>query len=332
MSELTELEAEIHPNLKLLSNSSDTLLEKCARKFELYKLSPDTQRQEAKSISSHEELMYFNAGDTHLDFGTVTGIGTQEYLVSGNKNAAMMKMFLAWENSIDDESSSGDRKNFWNALGALDSFIGLRHTALGNYDLAVFDDKPAAELGFIIDCGNGFSYRGFLDALLIDKMRGKLIPYEGKTTKFRNIHEAVYKNSGQGLGYSLVIDAVAQRMGRELESSFDVLYNVWKTSANEWEIFRFNKNHTQRALWIKSLLLRIQQIETYASIGYFPQHGWNCYDFFRPCKWFGVCEMDNSSLFPGVPKEKKDDPSRYQFHFKLEELIEAQLLKQESVL
>lgn len=299
----------IHPNLKLLSHSSDTLLHKCPKKYELYKLGGKLDGED---------------NDQHLTFGDVVGVGVQDYLLHSSVNSAALTMFMRWHKMLDDEDGVRDKKTFWHCLYALDKFEGLRNSQLSHYELAAFNGKPALELGFSIDLGDGFFYRGFLDALFIDKIRNSLKVYEGKTTKFRNIHAAMFQNSGQGLGYSLVVDAISKQLGMELGSSYDVLYAVYKTGAYEWETFNFSKSHTQRAMWLKNLLRDKQHIAEYAWDDYFPMHGENCFDFFRPCPHFGSCEISSWLQYP-KPVLTVDDQSKYQFHFTLEELIDAQL-------
>lgn len=323
----------IHPNLKQLSHSSDQLLHRCPRQYELYKLSPATATQELRAINQHEELYYKDEDNPHLSFGSVVGIGTQHLLCGGSYNSAVMLMLQAWEGHIDDEAGQWDKKTFWHALFALDKFIAFKQIALSNFTIATFDGKPAIELGFVIHCGGGFTYRGFLDALLIDTLRKELVVYEGKTTKSTSLHQAAYKNSGQALGYSLIIDAIIARLGLPEVGAFKVLYSIYKTKSYEWEKFDFPKTRTQRALWIRNILFNMQHIREYAEAQYFPMHGESCLAFFRPCNWFEICEMSNETMFgEELPAVKVDDPNKYQFHFDLQELIDAQIAKQEEVL
>lgn len=302
----------IHPNLKLLSHSSDVLLHKCPRKYELYKL---LGRQDGE-----------DENDEHLNFGSVLGSTVQDYLVHGDLQHAIFSAYMAWPKTIDDEAGERNKKTFWHVLFALDKFVDFRRSVLGGYELASFNGRPAVELGFTIDLGDGFFYRGFLDALLIDVARKKLKVFECKSTKFRNIHPAMFGNSGQGLGYSLVVDAITAATGYTVEAAYDVMYPVYKTTALEWEKFEFRKSHTQRATWLMDLLRDKQHVSEYAQGEYFPMHGENCYDFFRPCSHFGVCEMSNKFLIPaGKVKLNVDKPELYTFHFTLEQLIEAQL-------
>lgn len=306
---------DIHPNLKLLSHSSEVVLHRCSRKYELYKLLPAP----------------VNADDNiDFAFGTAVGAGTQEYFVSHSLSKAMFAAFLAWPTFIDNEDGQKKKKTFWHALYAVEKFILLAKTELAKYELAVFDGRPSAELGFSIDFGNGYFYRGVLDMLLLDRDKKELIVYEGKTTGSYNVHEATYKHSGQSLGYSVVVDTIAKMLGLTDSSSYSVKYCVYKTTSYEWEIFPFKKSHHQRALWIRNIMLDVQYIEERAAEQYFPMRGESCFDFFRPCPYFGFCEMSNEVIFRGKEIELvKDKEGKYTFKYSLKELIEAQLAKHE---
>ena len=318
------VDGNIHPNLKLLSHSSNVLLHKCPRKYELYKLSNKG-----------------NEATVDMSFGHLVGFGTQEYLVSGSRTAAYMSMLLNWDGDLcDDESQDAERankkkKSFWHGLIATDRFQEIAEGPLADYEVAHFPDSSgklvaANELGFTIDFSNGFTVRGFLDSLLRHKQSGALCCYEGKTTGGA-ANEASYRNSGQTLGYSLVLDAVATRLGIPLTDNFDVKTVIYQATAGEWEVFTFTKSHTQRALWLKNILLDIKHIAEYAEMEYFPMQGESCYDFFRPCEYFGVCETNNRYMFGGDEVAVKvDDESRYTFHFTLDEIIAGQLAKLEG--
>jgi hypothetical protein len=324
---LTDDAEDIHPNLKLLSHSSNKELHGCGRKYELYKLLPSSNwLYDLHPVADGEELSNLFEQEVHLDFGSLVGIGTQKYLEAGNLNHAKYEAFRHCHVDIEDTDGEKDKKTFWHVLYAIEKFSTFKQMALNQYELVYIDGKPATELGFVIDCGDGFSYRGFLDALLFDRRNQVILPYEGKTTKYRNIHESVYKHSSQALGYSLVLDTVVRLLGLSVQSSFEVLYSIYKSASFEWELMRFEKNFTQRAMWIKNLLMDKALIQFYAQQNYFPMHGEHCYSFFKPCEYFGTCEMSNSTLLGGKDAMiRKDDMSRYQFHFKLEDIIAAQL-------
>lgn len=301
----------IHPNLKQLSNSSNDTLHGCARRYELDKLS--TRKDNA-------------TGDEHLDFGKIVGLGVQELLTHGDTKRAVFAMFLKWKNMLDDDAGEGAKKTFWHALHAVDKFVGLQKGELSHYQLANLNGRPATEVGFSVDCGSGFYYRGFIDAILINTFRKKLVIYEGKTTKNRTVHEATFKNSAQGMAYSIVLDRIVEILGYALGSAYEVDYCVYKTSVMEWEIFHFLKSHTHRALWIKNILIDKKHVIEYATEEYFPMNGAYCYNFFKPCPHFDYCTISNAVLFKGAKiVERVEKKEKYDFHFNLAELVASQL-------
>lgn len=311
---------EIHPNLKKLSHSSRNTLHGCARKYELYKLAPQLGVETDVS------------GDIHLDFGKVLGAAVQDYLIHEDINHAYMNAFMGWKEIIDLEDSNilKAKKTFWHILYALDKFVFVRKTAFGHYKLAYINNRPATELGFSIDCGDGFFYRGFVDAVLIHQVKKKLVVLECKSTKSYTVNEASFKHSGQALGYSVTLDHLAPLLDFPVESSYEVFYPVYKTLPYEWEILPFTKNNTQRARWIKDLLDDKQSVIRYAEEGYFPMRGEHCYSFFRQCPYFGTCEMSTELLVGKNPEVMVEKTEKYDYHFKLSDIIDSQLAKMET--
>lgn len=309
----------MHPNLQKLSNSAQVLEETCPRLFELDRLST--------KIDDEGEAI-------HFDFGHSVGRLVQDYLITGETSAAIFKEFLRYpraliQDDLDKEATEAQhKKNFWFAINALENFVKFRLENLADYSIAIFNGKPAVELGFTIDCGDGFTYRGKLDALLVTK-GGNYACLEIKTTGARALHPAMYRNSGQGIGYSAVVDTIARALGLEERPSFPVFYPVYQTHKMEWTEFRFMKSRTSHAQWIRHLLRTIQHVAEYAEDGFFPMHGQNCFHFNRECKFFEQCEMQNKYLVG--PEEnipvKEDNPEDYPFRFTLSELIEAQLAR-----
>lgn len=318
--ECTLAPGDPHPNLKLLSHSSRVLLHKCPRKYQLYKLL-ETSREDTIDTA----------------FGNAVGTGIQEYMHSGSLPKAYMAAFLIWRLDLLEEDQKGKKKTFWHALVAIDKFaaewdFGSLHEYQLVYTQGPSGPKPAIELGFQIDFGGGFTDRGFLDALLQHKYTKEFVVYEGKTSAAFASSEAEYKNSAQHVGYSVVVDAVVAQLGLpEVTSSYKVLTNIYKSKNTEWELLEFTKTYVSRALWIRSILLDIKHILEYTEEDYFPMHGESCNDFFRPCQFFGICEMSNRVLLGGKEVTeivvKQDRPEDYQYHFTVDQLIEAQLEK-----
>lgn len=305
-----------HPNLKRLSHSSRDLLHSCPRKYYLYKM---LTNRIIRGVLEAED-------SEHLRYGDVTGFGIQQYFLHKDLDQCYWEMFKRWPGGLDDESEK--KKTFWHSLNAVDKFVPFYLDNYQHTELLHFDGIPAIELGFSIDCGDGYVYRGFLDALLIDRMNRKLIVYEGKTTGSYVTHSAMFQNSGQALGYKLVIDALVKKLGWKFQEDYSVSYCIYQTKKQEWSIMGpFMKTHVELALWVKNILMDCQLVDFYNGQDYWPQHGENCYNFGSVCQYFDICHMSDKYLL-GVEDTslivpKPEDEKKYQFKFKLEDLLET---------
>lgn len=314
----THPESNIHYMLRTVSYSGLLTLHSCPRKFELNRLTAGVKL----GVDDDEE--------GHLDFGSVVGIGIQELLVSKDMNRALFTAFISWKDNIDSERGEKSVKTFWHALQAIMKFTEIMNSSLSQYEVATFNGKPAVELGFSIDCGDGFRYRGKLDALLIHKTKREFLTLECKTTGWAYLDEAMYMNSSQGIGYGVVIDRVAQDAGYDVVNSYDTFYPVYMTKKMEWVPFRFHKSDTQRALWLQNTILDAQDIQRYSELNHFPMRGESCFSYGRQCRWFGQCTLDNGLLI-GNKEElpiKYDRIGEYPLEFSIFDLVEAQMQKE----
>lgn len=309
----TDPDSSIHYNLRTLSYSGLLTLHSCPRKFELYRLLP-------RGIETDEE--------GHLGFGAVVGNGIQELLVTRSIDKAFFRAFLDWDDELDSPRGEKHQKTFWHALQAIQNFTEVMNGPLASYEVAEFNGKPATELGYRIDLGDGFTIRGKLDALLVHRVTREFLPLECKTTGSYTVHEAMYQNSSQGLGYGVVIDTVAHQMEKET-NSYDVVYPVYQTRKSEWTVFRFNKSNNQRALWLQDILLDKQAIQQFSDLEYFPKRGESCMSFNRECPHFGLCTMSNSALIddPESIPVKLDKVTEYPLEYSIYDLIETQAAK-----
>lgn len=318
----------IHPNLGLLSYSSCCTLHTCPRKYQLRKLfSPETQTRER---------------DIHTDFGSLVGLGLQHYYLSNfDLQTTYLMMLSSWKEDLDSEEGLRDKKTFFHALLAIDKFIQVAQTRFKDYELfnvthedtlGVNGTWAGCELGFSVSFFDNFKYRGFVDILLIHKYTRKFLVIECKTTKTKRFHPAQFKNSGQGLGYSLVVDTISSKLGNKQAEAFDVVYLVWSTSEGEWNELTIEHSHTDRAQWLRNILFDIERISVYEKAGMFPMHGESCYSYFRACDYFDLCQMSDKSLQLDKAKLISDPDEKYMFHFTLEELINAQTEKHDLVL
>ena len=304
----------IDPRLTRLSYSGRGTLHSCPRRYQLEKISK-IPRQREENVT--------------LAFGTVVGIGIQYQLERRSWNDTVMAMLLAW--SVPDLFATEDRvkKGFFEAIFAVQQFSTVRETALADYDLAYTPEgKPATEFSFRITVFDQFQYRGYIDAVLSHRETGKLLVLEVKTTGYSEIHESTYGNSSQATGYSVVLDTVAPGL-----SEYEVWYLVYKTGKQEFEILPFRKLHSDRATWIRELVMDCQRIEAYEAEQHYPAYGESCRNYGRDCEFYGTCKMSTAVLSlpydPRNPAMQDRDEGNYMVELNLLDLIDTQLAKEE---
>ena len=301
--------------LKQLSYSSLLSLHSCPRKFQLYKLGAVPDSIEAEDAPR----------SVTFAFGHAVGVGVQSTLQNKSREEVLWDMFLAWDaDFLGEDTKRG--KSFFEAVIAIEQFISLRGTLLADYDLVVYEGKDAVELSFVIHCPLGYKYRGFVDAVLQHRETGEVMVLEVKTTGSRSVDVAQYKNSAQAIGYSIVLDHLFPEL-----SSYRVQYLPYLTKSREFLSMHFNKSYTQRAEWIRDLMMDINIIEAYEEADLYPMRGESCYNYFRPCEYFGSCTLstqyNTKKLTPEEELAVAEDHMKYQINVTMEQLIAAQLKK-----
>jgi len=307
-------EGTIDYRIRQLSYSSILGLHTCPRRFQLYKL-----RTTAKLDESPNQTITFA-------YGHCVGLGVQLALEGASWETIVWNLFLQWHAPLfaEGENNKGkyNGKSFFESLFATEKFIRLRESGLlKDYELVYYNGKPATELSFCINFPDGFRYRGYVDAVLRHRISGKIMVLECKTTALTALNPAMFKNSAQGIGYSIVLDVLFPEL-----SSYEVLYFVYQSGAREFTPMPFTKTYLQRALWIRELLLDIETIKSYADAGVYPMHGESCYSFFRECDYINTCTLSTQFLTKPMTENDVDDEI-YQVNVSLLDLLESQLEK-----
>ena len=312
-------EGEIDPRLKLLSHSSRTNMHKCPRKYQLYRLA-------SEQVALKEEKQ--GEQDVTFAYGHAVGVGVQSALEEKSEDRIYLDVFLAWDTDLLLETPR-QKKSFWLAVFAVQRFLNMKSQGVfEDYELVYYEGEPAVELAFQINLPGGFTYRGFLDAALQHKETKAVLVLENKTSS-GTANSTMFKNSGQALGYSVVLDKIFPKL-----SSYSVMYLVYETKTKDYVQFPFTKSLLQRALWLQELLIDCQVLELYESYEVYPMHGESCFDFFRDCEYLGICTLPTHHLTKPLTQkildkmEKEED--KYVFKVDFYDLVEAQLEKGEE--
>ena len=315
--ELIELSAgETDPRMKLLSHSSRTLLHTCPRKFQLYRLSSTQTSLEAQKEIEQEVT---------FSYGHAVGTGVASVLEGKSKEEVVLDTFLSWNADLLDENPR-QKKSFFLALFAVQKFLDMKTNGfLEDYELVTYKGKPAVELAFLVELPGGYKYRGFLDAALKHRTTGEVMVLECKTSS-SIAQPATYKNSGQGVGYSVILDKIFPSL-----SSYTVLYLVYESKSYSYKQLPFEKSLLQRALWLQELLIDTEIISLYESYETYPMHGESCYSFFRDCEYLSLCTLETANLTQpltqGYLDKVKEDEKDFEFIVSFDELIEQQINK-----
>jgi len=303
--------ATIDPRLTRLSYSGRGTLHSCPRKYQLSRIASERVERE---------------NNVTLAFGTVVGIGIQCQLECKSWEDTVLTMFNSWTLpdllAVEEKS----KKGFFEAVFAVMQFSNIRNSALADYDLAIYNGKPATEFSFRIAVFGDYKYRGYIDAVLQHKVTGKLVVLEIKTTGYDVVAEATYGNSSQAVGYSVVLDTVAPGF-----SDYEVWYLIYKTKSQEFELLPFKKQHSQRASWLQELVMDCERIDAYEAAGLYPMHGEACRSYNRDCSFYGICTLSIDRLAsiydPDNPAHQDRDEGKYMVEFNLLQLIDTQLDK-----
>jgi hypothetical protein len=247
-------------------------LHACPRKYKLLQLD---------AISAQERV-------PNIDFATghAVGAGFQEYFATRDLDKALWQCFLSWNADLLTEPAPRKKKCYPLAHLAVEQAAHfLDNSELEDYEIAILPSgRPAVEVSFAIDCENGFIHRGHIDLIARNKVTGKIAVLEVKTSGFKGINAALYYNSEQALGYSVVVDALFPGLGE-----FEVYYIIYSIPDEAWNILPITKPISAKAEFLSTLLLDHATISTYNKLNFFPKRGSACYAFARPCQYLMQC-------------------------------------------
>lgn len=300
------------PRILQLSYSSLLQLHSCPRRFQLQKLS-------AQQVVFEED-----PSSLTFAYGHLVGEGIQLVLEGASFEQIVYSQFLKWDLDLYAENEKR-AESFFLALYAVQKFSAMRMGGfLDDWELVYHEGKPACELSFVIEFPDGFRYRGYIDAVLRNKNTGMVGVLEVKTTGLTILDEAVYKNSAQAIGYSIVLDAIFPDL-----SDYTVLYLPYKKKEREFELRPYTKSYLQRALWIQELLMDIETIKMYDASGIYPMRGESCYSFFRQCEYFNLCTLSTQYLTKQISQKELDkiEDTKYTVNLSLMDLLNSQLSK-----
>lgn len=305
-----------HINTTSYSILSD--LHTCARAFALNKVKANVEVRAGMPEPLNPDFVY----------GHAVGAGAQGLLAANNTLAAgQFACFVSWAAPFDawqdKPGKLGSTKNLVSAMLAVGRFHELLATdqELSQYEVLMVEingvRKPAIELAFCIDTGDGYQYYGHIDVIVRNKFTGRVAILELKTTGLTVLQPAMYANSNQALGYALALDIIAPGL-----ADYEVIYCSYQVSLGKWHVLPFHKSKTHKAEWVQDLLLDHQRISSYRTLNHYPKNGSNCMKFNRVCRWFGECDFVNKKATAELPVlDLSQRAEEVDYYFTLSEVL-----------
>lgn len=310
----------LHRHKNVISNSILDGLHACARYHVLEKIGANS-----KAAAGIEEVPNID-----FVFGHAVGAGVQTLLAfDGNLEFALYATFISWRHKFElghEDYNLKKKKTIERAVIAVEMFSYWWKENFDEWEIyrlpataSCPDGRPAIELSFCIDLGKT-KYFGHIDIILRNKRTGRIAIGENKTTGFHSPHPALYQNSGQAIGYSLVLDKIVGEL-----ADYDVMYYAYSAKGEEWHHFPFAKTTAMKLEWIQDRLLDSGHLEQYYQLGHFPKNGASCFRYMRPCPYFGDCDLVSKEKMEELPI-LDDVAGEYpvDYYYNVEELIGRQ--------
>lgn len=262
-------------------------------------------------------------------FGHAVGAGVQSLWTLENPrenlHVALFNSYMAWNGPFDLRSITRKKKSIWEAGIAVEKFLQVMLEQMDDWEIVKLQPsgRPAIELSFALDCNNGYKHYGHIDVVLRNKRSGEVAVIELKTTGMNAAEEAMYANSSQALGYSVILDSLFPGI-----SSYEVFHFIYSSTHREWTPMPFTKTVSHKTEWIRDTLLDHAMLDTYNRMGFYPKRGESCYDYFRRCKYFGTCNIVPDEQLEELPADADAEVVDYQLN--LRDIIAAQMGRIES--
>jgi len=290
-----------------VSYSSLNLFSSCPRKFEFNKLYPRRAR----------DYDTFAA-----DVGKCLHAGYQAYLMTRSEHDAFWAMAQVYPYEAE-WNQDNDFRSFETATVVLEEMISSAQMieyrvaqikrpltpeeliangkAIAAGQDFLYDPTgivvPAIEVpfelrldGIILPDGRGVAVTGFVDAFLINVATERFRTMDIKThRRYARDATAKYKYDEQQVPYGIVLEHIQTKPVTE----FEVLYLDCFVDLAEprVELYTYDKTRESIQEWLVDTVLRVQNLQTFMEMDYFPRRGTNCMAWNKPCFFLDICAI-----------------------------------------
>lgn len=284
--------------LIITSHSIDNLFAYCERKFEFAHL--------------YENRPLEGESGYAADVGTAIHRGTQAWLVAKHEGRseteariiggwAFLRAF-PWEVEADQYAKT---RSFEAAAWTLELIWDQPFWNEWELVKVMVNETPrwAVEVPWLIihkslgptNDGRWFATQGTIDLILRNKLSGFICPWDIKTTVYeKHLTPALYKYSGQQVGYSQVVEAM---LGNHI-TELDYYYLIGRISPEgpSVEVISFHKDQESlEDYWIDKLN-RLERMKGYVNRKHFPRTNGGCFSYSYVCAFFDICATRDEDM------------------------------------
>lgn len=305
--------ATLHRHKNVLSYSILQGLHSCSRRFLLEKLQANSRADAGIDRTPNIDFVY----------GHAVGAGAQAFLATNNLESALYATFISWYGDWElghEDYNAKKKKSLEASILATETFAHWFPAVADEWELfRLPDGRPAIEISFAIQL-QGAWYFGHIDAILRNTRTLRIAVGEFKTSGYSSIDDALYRNSGQALGYAIVLDALVGGI-----ADYDVMYFVYSASAQEWNFLPFHKTAALKMEWIQDRLIDSGHVQQYFKLQHFPKNGQNCLQFNRRCQFYGECDLVSKERMNDLPVLEQVPEGMVDYVFSLDDILARQV-------
>lgn len=249
------------------------------------------------------------------DVGGALHAGYQDYLVHGDRDKALLALALAYPIDLNDNPMKP--RSLEACIPTLDAMMDSEY--LMEYELAKVDcidglTRPATEVYFKINIKNfslsdnefiPVSYVGYIDAILYNHLTDEYIVCDIKTHTDKSYDlSPKYQFSPQCLPYGIVLERM---LGQQLDGlSVKYLSTFIDIAQPKVAIYDFEKSKQDIEDWARGLIVDLQQIKMFYQMQWFPRTADGCIAWFKPCRFFDICESRDDDYIQQMILENKE--------------------------
>ena len=305
--------AALQKHRNVLSYSILQSMHSCSRRLILEKLQASSREQSGVDRTPNIDFV----------FGHAVGAGAQSFLATNNLESALYATFISWYGDWElghEDYNRRKNKSLERSFLAVEAFSYWFPAVAEDWELfRLADGRPAIEISFAIQL-HGAWYFGHIDAIMRNKRTLRIAVGEFKTSGYSSVDDALYRNSGQALGYAIVLDALVGGI-----ADYDVMYFVYSASAQEWNFLPFHKTTASKLEWVQDRLLDAGHLQQYFKLRHFPKNGANCLQFNRRCQFYGECELVDKEKIEDLPMLTEVPEGMVDYVLSLDEILARQV-------